>query len=213
MVHPHEGGSRARLRHAGDGAQGPVELEDQPVHIPHAWHGPPGILAAARCLTRVMNLPLLALLAFLPWGCASDGRHLRPGESDAAAVRKDMGSPAEVLPLPQGGEVWFYPKGLGRQTFRVELGPDGRLRGVDQVLEERHFDAVGAGSTTREQLRLMLGPPFLTWRTASGETVWEYRYAWGAREPWTLRVGIGPDGVVSGQIRMQELDAGPQHQR
>lgn len=148
------------------------------------------------------------LVAVLLAGCASDGRNLRPDVSDAAAVRADMGPPAEVLPLPQGGEAWFYPKGLGRQTFRVELGPDGKVRAVDQVLDERHFDRIIAGKTTRVDLRLMLGPPFYIWRLR-GEEVWEYRYLWGLEAPWTLRVGIAPNGVVTGQARIEERDAAP----
>lgn len=166
-------------------------------------------MAGTGCLTR-MNRALIAFLAgiFLA-GCAADGRNLRPGVSDAAAVRSDMGAPAEVLPLPQGGEVWFYPKGLGRQTFRVELGTDGKLRSVEQVLDEKVFDRIIKGKTTRDELRRLLGPPFYVWQLRN-ETVWEYRYEWGPHEPWTLRVGIGPDNIVTGQFRHQELDAAPE---
>lgn len=153
-----------------------------------------------------MKLPFLLLVCLLA-GCASDGRNLRPAVSDAAAVRADMGAPAEVLPLAEGGEAWFYPKGLGRQTFRVELGADGRVKSVDQVLEERNFDRIVAGKTTRAELRLMLGPPFYVWRLR-GEQVWEYRYLWGLEAPWTLRVGLAPNGVVTGQARIGERDAG-----
>lgn len=150
--------------------------------------------------------PTILLVVGLLASCASDGRNLRPGISDAAAVRADMGAPAEVLPLGQGGEVWFYPKGLGRQTFRVELRADGKVRRVDQVLEERNFDRIIAGKMTRADLRLMLGPPFYVWRIGN-EAVWEYRYLWGIEAPWILRVGIAPNGVVTGQTRIEERDA------
>lgn len=153
-----------------------------------------------------MKKPRFLLIVVLLAGCASDGRSLRPGVSDAAAVRADMGAPAEVLPLSQGGEAWFYPKGLGRQTFRVELAPDGKVRAVDQVLEEPSFDRIVAGKTTRAGLRLMLGPPFYVWRIRN-ESVWEYRYLWGLQSPWTLRIGIGADDVVTGQARISELNA------
>jgi outer membrane protein assembly factor BamE (lipoprotein component of BamABCDE complex) len=152
------------------------------------------------------RLSLLLLAVFLA-GCASDGRHLRPGVSDRAAVRADMGTPAEVHALPQGGEVWFYPKGFGRATFRVELAGDGKVKSVEQVLDERTFDRIAAGKTTREELRLMLGPPFRTWRTRS-EEVWEYHYLWGGEAPWTLEVGIGPNDVVTGQARIEERNGG-----
>lgn len=149
---------------------------------------------------------LFLLLALALAGCASDGRNLRPGVSDAAAVRVDMGAPAEVVKLPQGGEVWFYPKGLGRQTFRVEFGPDGKVRTVAQVLDEYNFDRIARGITT-DELHLMLGPPWRVWQSGT-ETVWEYKYDWGLNRPWTLYVGVGPDNRVTGQFRHQEL-SGP----
>ena len=77
-----------------------------------------------------MRLAAFLLAVFLA-GCVSDGRNLQPGVADAAAVRAEMGPPAEVLKTVQGGELWFYPRGrVGRQTFRVELGPDGRRGGI-----------------------------------------------------------------------------------
>jgi len=87
----------------------------------------------------------------------SDGGGLRPGIDDAQAVRFEMGNPALIVPLPSGGEAWFYPRGrVGRQTFRAEIGPDGKLNKVEQVLDERHFDQVIANKTTREELLRML---------------------------------------------------------
>lgn len=145
------------------------------------------------------------LIAAALAGCAANGANLRPGVSDEAAVRKDMGAPAETVALPSGGRALFYPRGL-RNTIRVELGPDEKVRAVEQVLDERHFDRIVTGKTTRDQLRAMLGPPFYAWRLGSGEILWEYRYLWASDEPWTLYVGIGPDGLVTGQARHQERD-------
>jgi hypothetical protein len=154
---------------------------------------------------RVVGVLFAAALA----GCAASGGNLRPGISDAAAVRADMGAPAETVALANGGQAWFYPRGLGRVTYRVELGPDDKVRAVEQVLDERHFDRIVKGKTTRDDVRAMLGPPFYVWRLASGELLWEYRYLWASDEPWTLYVGIGPDGMVTGQARHQERDGPP----
>lgn len=148
---------------------------------------------------------LLALGIFLA-GCASNGANLRPGVSDAAAVRSDMGAPSETVRLADGGQAWFYPKGLGRVTYRVELGPDDKVRAVEQVLDEYHFDRIQAGKTTKDELRALLGPPFTVWHLRN-ETVWEYRYLWAQNSPWTLRVGIGANDVVTGQARIEELNA------
>lgn len=150
---------------------------------------------------------LLAVGIFLA-GCASSGANLRPGVSDAAAVRSDMGAPTETVRLADGGQAWFYPKGLGRVTYRVELGPDEKVRAVEQVLDEAHFDRIQAGKTTKDELRALLGPPFYVWHMRD-ETVWEYRYLWAQSTPWILRVGIGPNDLVTGQARIEELDAAP----
>ena len=150
-----------------------------------------------------MNRTLLPLLVFLA-GCVSDGRNLRPG-ADEAAVRSDMGKPYEIMALPQGGEAWFYPRGfVGRQTFRAEFGSDGRLVGIEQVLDEPHFDRLVDNKTTVEEARRIIGPPNFIYTVMGGSQVWEYKYYWGAQQPWALRLGV-KDGIVTGQARVSEL--------
>lgn len=152
---------------------------------------------------RLVALVFAAVLA----GCAVDGRRLTPGVSDAAAVRADMGAPAEVLKAVHGGEIWFYPRGrIGRETFRVELAPDGKLLKVEQVLHEWNFDRIIAGKTTRQELREMLGPPNIEWLAMNGwETNWEYRYRW-AQQEWVVTFGIDQKGIVTGQHRRSEVN-------
>ncbi len=155
-----------------------------------------------------MRAAALVLLLFLA-GCVSDGRSLAPSVHDAAAVRAEMGAPAEVLKAPHGGEVWFYPRGrVGRETWRAEIGPDGKLvREVEQVLDEKNFDRILDGKTTREELRLMLGPPVQEWIGVNGwEIIWDYPYRW-AQMPWMLHVGIDQKGVVTSQFRRNDLNA------
>jgi hypothetical protein len=151
---------------------------------------------------------LVAALGLLAAGCVSEGRSLQPRIDDAAAVRAELGTPAEVVKAPHGGEVWFYPRGrIGRATYRAEIGPDGKLvRPVEQVLHEDNFDRIIAGKTTREELRLMLGPPVQEWVDVRGEINWDYPYRW-AQMPWMLHVGIDQKGVVTGQFRRNDLTA------
>ena len=170
------------------------------------------LTALGRCLPRMSRGFALLLTLFLA-ACISDGRSLRSG-ADADAVRADMGTPALVVPLSDGGQAWFYPRGrVGRQTFRAELGPDGRLRKVEQVLDEAHFDQVIANKTTREELLRMLGPPvYEIHGSLSRTTDWEYTYYWGAAQPWLVRFGIDENGIVNGQIRISELGGPPARQ-
>lgn len=154
----------------------------------------------------------LFLAAVFLAGCAANGVNLKPGVSDAAQVRAEMGVPAETLPLADGSQAWFYPRGL-RTTYRVELGPDDKVRSIEQVMDERVFDRIVNGKTTRDELHAMLGRPFYVWRVMGGQTLWEYRYLWGLEDPWTLYVSIGPDGIVTGQARYHDRDAPPQASR
>ena len=147
------------------------------------------------------------LVAVFLAGCVSNGTNLQPGVADAAAVRAEMGRPAEVLKTVQGGELWFYPRGrVGRETYRVELAPDGKLQDVEQVLHEWNFDRVVAGKTTREELRRLLGPPELEWLSMNGwETIWDYHY-WWASQQWVVHFGIDQKGVVTGQHRRSDVN-------
>jgi hypothetical protein len=141
-------------------------------------------------------------------GCAADGRHLRPGVSDAAAVRAQMGTPALGVLLPGGGDAWFYPRGrVARQTYRAELGADGRVRSVEQVLDDAHFNRIVAGKSTRDDVRRLIGPADQEYR-GNAETVLQYHYFWVPDSPWAVHVGIGDDGIVTGLARLSELDAG-----
>ena len=157
-----------------------------------------------------MKPAVLLLTGIFLAGCAADGRNLRSGVSDEAAVRAEMGAPAESVALPNGGQALFYPRGpAGRNTVRVELGADGKVRAIEQPLDEKNFDRIVKGKTTRDEVRALLGPPYYVWRVRGNETLWEYKYFWGMDDPWKLYVGIGPDGIVTGQARQQERDGGP----
>ncbi len=152
----------------------------------------------------------LLLLGIFLAGCAADGRSLQEG-ADANAVRAQMGAPKEVVKLTDGGEAWFYPGGrVRRQTYRAELGADGRLRKVEQVLDEQHFAQIVPGKSTGDDVRRLIGPPEQQY-SGYNETIWQYHYLWIPDSPYRLNVGIGGDGVVTGIARLTELD-GPRGQ-
>ena len=128
------------------------------------------------------NLRPLALVLVLA-GCASyEGRGLRPGTSTEADVRGVMGPPALEIAAAGGAKRLAYPRGpLGTQTFMADIGPDGRLEAVRQVLSDDTFNSIRAGMTRDDVLR-MLGPPGNTMRfSLTGNTAWDYRYkdTWG----------------------------------
>ena len=128
---------------------------------------------------------LLALAALLGAGCASyDGGSLRPGVSTEADVRGLMGPPAVEYAAADGSRRLAYPRGpLGTQTYMAEVGPDGRVRDVRNVLNDDTFFQIRPGMTRDEVLRL-IGPPGETMHFARlDQESWDYRYVdtWGYR--------------------------------
>lgn len=136
--------------------------------------------------------------ALLVSGCASyDGRDLVPGAATEADVVATMGKPAQSLKRPDGGEALYFSKlPYGRQMFVATTGPDGRLKGIEQVLDYQHLQRIHIGTTTADQVRAILGPPYRITRAAFKPLdVWEYpwRSAGQARVLW---ISLSDDGIV-----------------
>lgn len=130
-----------------------------------------------------MNMRACLLAVLFAAGCASySGRGLEPGVSTEAQVRALMGSPAAEYANPGGSRMLAYPHGpLGIETFMAEIGPDGRLVAVRQVLNEESFRGISRGMT-RDQVLRHIGPPGETMEFPNLKQVaWDYRFrdVWG----------------------------------
>lgn len=158
-----------------------------------------------------MKRSSVLLLAALVAACASyDGNTLKPGVSTEAEVRSVMGQPAAEFASGDGSRRLAYPHGpLGHQTYMADVGPDGRVRGVRQVLNDDTFHQVRAGMTRDEILRL-IGPPGDTMAFARlRQTSWEWRYVdtWGYRAIFS--VNFDESGIVVSKFtRRIERDKG-----
>lgn len=65
---------------------------------------------------------------------------LRPGRSGEADVRSLLGEPEAVHEGEAGARILEYPRGpAGTETWMVEIGSDGRYRGMRNVLVEERF--------------------------------------------------------------------------
>lgn len=150
-----------------------------------------------------MKRALLVSLLLLASACAT--RELRPGMSEAEA-RQAMGAPAMELRDADGTRHLAYPSGpYGLQTYMARIAPDGRLIGVEQVLDDGRFDAIRPGMTSDELLR-HIGPPGQRVRFDNlRQTAWDYRF----RDTWgyvaILSVMIDDSGRVASRIT-QRLD-------
>jgi outer membrane protein assembly factor BamE (lipoprotein component of BamABCDE complex) len=138
------------------------------------------------------------LIALLASACAVQS--VRPGAPEAEVLQA-MGRPALELRDPDGTRHLAYPTGpFGLQTHMVRIGADGRVRSVEQVLDDGRFYAINPGMTSEELLR-HIGPPGERARFANlRQTAWDYRY----RDTWgyiaILSVMIDDSGRVASRI-------------
>ena len=147
-----------------------------------------------------MKSRFLLAAALALGACASyDGRGLRPGMSTEAEVRGAMGPPAVVFDNPDGSKRMAYPRGpLGTDTFMADIGSDGRVVSVRNVLNDETFYQVQPGMTRDEILRL-IGPPGETMAFSRvGRYAWDYRFVdtWGYRAIFSVTFDSS-DRVVS----------------
>lgn len=133
-----------------------------------------------------MKLRILVLTMLLG-ACASyNGRGLIPGEAGLENVLGLMGKPAMQWQLTDGSVQLAYPRGpMGLDTYMVFLGSDGKLRQIENVLDQKHFARIRQGITKQEVLRI-LGPSHPGWTAyfeRRDELVWEWRFCDDWNEP------------------------------
>jgi len=124
----------------------------------------------------------IACLAALAGCAAYDGYSLRAGTSTETELRTVMGPPAAEFASADGSKRLAYPRGpLGTHTYMADVGRDGVLVGVKNVLNDDTFNAIRPGLARDDVLR-MIGPPGDTmFFPRLGHTAWDYRYrdTWG----------------------------------
>jgi len=144
---------------------------------------------------------IILALALLLGGCASfDGRGLVAGQSTGQDVERLMGPAADKRAGP-GGETWlYYPRQpFGRKTFVARVASDGRLVALEQRLTDENVAKIRAQSTRRDDVRDLLGPPYLVSSFPRMEReIWQYymRHFGDPGIPVTLYVQFSPDGVA-----------------
>ena len=146
-------------------------------------------------MKSIFSLALLAVLA----GCANyAGRTLVPGQSSAEEVDALMGPAAERRAAPGGETVFYFPRQpYGREVYTARIGPDGKLRAIEQRLTEANLARLRPGVSRGEDVRDLFGPPFQTDLFPRLEReVWTYKMYGGSQQPKDLYVQIARDGVV-----------------
>ncbi|HUL96735.1 MAG TPA: outer membrane protein assembly factor BamE [Usitatibacter sp.] len=146
-------------------------------------------------MTRIASLILAALTAA---ACAVGPQ---PGSSEGD-VRASMGKPALEVAQTDGSKRLVYPRGpMGTETYVADIGADGRLRGVSNVLTDDVFEKIRPG-LTEQDVKNMIGPPGETMYFPMSNThAWDYRYI----DTWSyltvFSVTFDAQGVVVSKIK------------
>lgn len=116
-------------------------------------------------------------LAALVAGCDLGIRDLKPGVSTAQEVRSVLGEPSFEWREGDGSVVWEFAEWrAGLVTYMAEIGADGILKALRQVLADEHFAQVRPGMTHAEIRRLIGKPGERMTFPARNEEVWTWRY-------------------------------------
>jgi len=117
---------------------------------------------------------LLLLAPLFVAGCALPPPAPGTGEAD---LRQRWGAPTDTHVLPDGGRRLEYATGpMGRSTWMIDLGADGRVRQARQVLSPESLWALPVGTLDRQALRRELGRPGEVRGVHGGGETWFWRY-------------------------------------
>lgn len=137
------------------------------------------------------GLLMLALLA----GCAGMPERIAPG-TPRADIENRLGRPTAVYPLGQGTRLQYSRQPAGQQVYNLDLGPDGRLLRLEQVMDAAWLQRIEVNRWTREDALLHLGRPALVERVAFFDgDIWTYRFM-EATGPRQVHLHLDPGGVV-----------------
>ncbi len=157
-----------------------------------------------RLLISLVGMAMLTWLFGCDWFAQ---KTLKPGESTVADVRKIMGRPEMIWEEADGSQVLEYPRApAGHETYMVDIGADGRYRGMRNVLVKESFDRVQPGMS-RDDLRRLLGKPTEMARFARRqEDVWSWRFRTDDGRSMFFNAHLAPDG----RVRASSVTADPQ---
>ena len=122
---------------------------------------------------------------------------LEEGVSTEVDVRKQFGDPVTVTVQPDGSRTMDYPRQPeGWTNYVIQIGPDGKVSSLRQLLNPDNFAKVQPGAT-RQQVRDRLGRPAKTTTYAlKNEEVWDWRFKRNGQESKLFSVTFAADGKV-----------------
>ena len=120
---------------------------------------------------RWLALALAALLT----ACALMPERVPLGAT-RAEIESRLGRPTAVHVLADGTRLQYSRQPAGQQVYNLDLGADGRLRQVEQVMDAGWLQRIEVDRWTRDDALLQLGRPALVERVARWDgDIWTYR--------------------------------------
>jgi len=155
---------------------------------------------------KTLFISALSLLLLLT-GCGTP-RGLAPQQSRNVDVRAALGNPTDVRFDRNGDELWEYARGPGGyETHLVRFGADGTVKEVTQILTQERLMSITPGTTTKPEVRHLLGRPSETSYPGTGEA-WSWRYNHGGAQLGHLVVTFNPDNTVKERMTVMDINVG-----
>lgn len=133
-------------------------------------------------------------------------------------LRARWGEPGRVWPAaadaaPSGKVLEYSGQPSGHTAYMVDIGPDGKVTAIRQVLNRQSFARVVVGMAPEDVLRLLGRPMQITPYSLSGLTYYEWRYLDGpTRENSAVFFAVFDPSmrlVSTGSVRDPDLDLRP----
>jgi SmpA / OmlA family len=124
-------------------------------------------------------------------------QELKAGVSTADDVKKFMGKPEMVWEEKDGTLFMEFPRSPeGHQTYVVEIGSDGKYKGMKNILTDESFAKIQVGQTQDDVRRTLGKPSEQVQFKLKNEVVWSWKFSPSPGKSEIFNVHFNPEGKV-----------------
>lgn len=156
---------------------------------------------------RLTTQHLLALVAAtLLAGCdAQRVEKLEEGVATEVQVRQQFGEPVTVTVEADGTRTLEYPRQPeGSTNYVIQIGPDGKMSSLRQLLTPDNFTRVSPGMGPLEVRKLLGRPAVMRRLDLKNEDVWEWRFKQGGQQAMVFSATFDGSGKVVGTATVDD---------
>ena len=155
-------------------------------------------------LRTLFSVTAIVLAALLASACDPQRiSELEPGRSTEVDVRDRFGVPDNVWDADGLRTFEYNRQPAGQVNYMIDIGTDGRLVAVRQVLTPQNFARIQPGMDMAEVRRLLGKPAKVTPFDLKRETHHDWRYLDGPNTAMLFTV------VTDGSLRVLRTQSGP----